>query len=79
MRNMRELLVLGPTRVRTTLYRVATSTRHALSEDSVQKAFNEVTSIARPAALHKNLSTRRGVFDVTVDAEVEDARKRVQH
>jgi splicing factor 3A subunit 3 len=42
------------------------------------KAFNEVTSIADARALHKNLSQRdAGVFDVTVDAEVEDAQGNV--
>jgi splicing factor 3A subunit 3 len=42
------------------------------------KAFNEVTSIDDARALHKNLSQRdAGVFDVTVDAEVEDAQGNV--
>ena len=42
------------------------------------KAFNEVTSIADAAALHKNLSQRElGTFNVKLDAEVEDAQGNV--
>ena len=42
------------------------------------KAFNEVTSIADAAALHKNLSQREvGTFNVKLDAEVEDTQGNV--